>query len=282
MNNPVAPPRSVPLAGAEFSTQTVDLYDVVDGDAVAPLVVVFVHGGGWYAGDRTQFAAWARHAAGRGYRSASLGYRTQEGSTYRDKVVDLTAGLRVVTDQWPDAGGVCLVGSSAGAHLVTALALGELGGAVGQVPVRAVVSANGPGSLRPESMLQAQERLNEMAMSSEEIALLDRPITEHEVGSGAVAADWLFLLAERETYFPYEHVAALAARLSRAGARTETVIVPDTDHGFVYGVLSGPAEAADLCTATLEAFWHAVAAGLADQADAAAASSHHTVEPPAT
>ena len=232
-------------------------------------MIVFVHGGGWYAGDRAQFGAWADHAARRGHRAASLGYRTQEGSSYRDKVDDLVAGLGVVSQEWPDAFGICLVGSSAGAHLVTALALGEAPtDDTTRLPVVAVVSANGPGSMRPESLLQAQNRIVEMGMSLDEIELLDRPPT------GQAAADWLFLLAERETYFPHEHVAALAARLEGSGSPTTTVVVPDTDHGFIYGALSGPAEAAALSASAMDDFWDRIA----DQAEAAASSSHQMVD----
>lgn len=266
MDTPVAPPRSVPLTGAESPSQAVDLYDVVAGRIPSSLVVVFVHGGGWYGGNRSQFGEWARHASSCGHRAASLGYRTDEGSSYRDKLDDLVGGLRVVSHAWPDAAGVCLVGSSAGAHLVTALALGGLGAAPDLLPVRAVVSANGPGSMRPASLLQARNRIIEMGMTHDEIDLLDQP-----VAPGTAPADWLFLLAERETYFPHEHVAGLATRLEEGGSRTATVVVPDTDHGFIYGALSGPAGVAAASAAAMERLWAGV------QADAAPPSSHQVV-----
>ncbi|MGD7706054.1 alpha/beta hydrolase [Microlunatus sp. Y2014] len=251
------------LPGAELPSQQIDLFPPTAASAVVggsggrdagQLGVFHVHGGGWYAGARDSYHAWAAHAAGLGLPSASTGYRIEPGSSYRDKMTDVVAGLRVFAAEFDDLAGVCLVGSSAGAHLVTALALTGVEpwlpadvDPAGLPPVVGVHAANGPGSMRPESLLQAQQRLTEMAMTDEEIQLLDRPVV-------APPMEWLFLLAERETYFPHEHVAGLSDRLTVAGHDCETVVVPDTDHGFVYGVLKRGGEAAEVSTAAVEAF----------------------------
>ncbi|MFW6596917.1 alpha/beta hydrolase [Propionibacteriaceae bacterium Y2011] len=251
------------LPGAELPTQQIDLFPPTAGagegqDGAAGsggrLGVFHVHGGGWYAGTRDSYHAWAGHAAGLGLPSASAGYRIEPGSSYRDKLTDVVSGLRVFATEFDDLAGVCLVGSSAGAHLVTALALTGvepwLPAGVDPAdlpPIVGVHSANGPGSMRPESLLQAQQRLTEMAMTADEIELLDQPVV-------APPMTWLFLLAERETYFPHEHVAWLSDRLAAAGHDCETVVVPDTDHGFVYGVLKRGGEAAEVSTAAVEAF----------------------------
>src|SRR5699024_9721762 len=77
--------RSRPLPGATYQTQAIDLYDPAPTAGASPLAVLFVHGGGWYGGDRDAYAGWAEHAASLGHPSGSVGYRTQAGSTYREK-----------------------------------------------------------------------------------------------------------------------------------------------------------------------------------------------------
>lgn len=242
--------RSRALPGATHDTQAIDLYDPVpaarrDADPAA-LAVLFVHGGGWYGGSREAYSGWAEHAAALGHPSGSVGYRTQEGSTYRDKREDVLAGWRVLGDEFPGAERVCLVGSSAGAHLVTMLALTQRPADL--VPLSGVVSMNGPGSMRPEHLLQAQERITQLELTPSEIALLDEPVT-------APPLEWLFLHAEHETYFPHDHVARLATRLEQAQHRVETVVVPGTEHGFGYRVLERGDERAALSEQSVVSLW---------------------------
>src|SRR5699024_1503119 len=105
--------RAIPHPGRTVDLQTIDLYDP-EGDASA-LAVLFVHGGGWYGGDRSHMADWARFAASLGHPVGSTGYRLADDTGFDDKIADVITGWRMLAEQFPDAESVCLVGSSAGA-----------------------------------------------------------------------------------------------------------------------------------------------------------------------
>ena len=245
--------RSRPLPDATYETQAVDLYDprpAAPGRSPSRLAVLFVHGGGWYGGSRDSYAGCAEHAAGLGHPAGTVGYRTHQGSSYREKCEDVLAGWRLLAEECPDAEQICLVGSSAGAHLVTAFALGERPADL--LPLRGVVSMNGPGSMRPQNLLQARERIGQLGLSRAEIDLLDAPVASPPV-------EWLFLHAEHETYFPHEHVAAMVERLEVAGHRTETVVVPGTEHGFGYRVLAHGGDRAELSATAVHGLWRRAA-----------------------
>jgi len=243
--------RSVPLPGATHDTQAVDLYDPAPRDGVARRpAILLVHGGGWYGGARDAYTSWAEHAAALGHPVGNVGYRTHEGSSYEQKRDDVVAGWRLLSAAFPEADGVCLVGSSAGAHLVTMLAL-EPDRPDELLPLRGVVSMNGPGSMRPENLLQSRERVTQLGLTPEEIDRLDAAVA-------APPVQWLFLHAENETYFPHQHVAAMADRLEAAGHRTETVVVPGTDHGFGYRVLETQDERAELSARAVEGLWRRI------------------------
>ncbi|HIT75525.1 MAG TPA: alpha/beta hydrolase [Candidatus Avipropionibacterium avicola] len=244
--------RTLAHPDRQVETQSIDLYDPAAGtpEGHGRLAMLFVHGGGWYAGERSAFDEWAERAAAQGHPAGSTGYRVDEESTYRDKVADVIAGWRLLAEQFPDAESVCLVGSSAGAHLVTALALADPD-LVPALPVSAVVSFNGPGSLRRETLYKdaTWQRVDQLAMTPEEFDLLDGEVTVRPL-------EWAFVNAEDETSFPHEHVAALAARLEAAGHHTETTVVPDTKHGFCYKVLSRGGEPARVSAEAVDRFWN--------------------------
>ena len=90
--------------------------------------LVFVHGGGWTHGDRTQVAGGAevmrnigRHFATRGVATAVLSYRLQPAVTWREQLDDVAAALRFVREQVAIEGGnpdaLYLSGHSAGSWL---------------------------------------------------------------------------------------------------------------------------------------------------------------------
>ncbi|MFX4271269.1 alpha/beta hydrolase [Propionibacteriaceae bacterium Y1685] len=235
-------PRRVALPGAVDPEQAVDLFDPLG--EVSSTAVALLHGGGWYGGTRESFHAWARFFADHGHPSASLGYRLGEGTTYHDKMRDVAAGLATLTAEFSDAERLVLMGSSAGAHLVTALALDTVSAWTEQpvLPLAGVISSNGPGSMLPEHLLRSQERITQLGMTQDEVELLLAPVRVDPL-------QWFFQLAEDETYFPHEHVQAFMDRLTSAGHRADSRVVPGTKHGYVYRVFDTPAGAA--CAAEL-------------------------------
>ena len=123
---------SVPFGSTMSAPLLLDLYQPVGDTASARPVLVWVHGGGFVSGTRTdgQIPRLARSLALRGYVSVSISYRLRTPATFnadqpggiRDAVHDARAAVRWVranSRQFRfDTSRVAFVGSSAGAITV--------------------------------------------------------------------------------------------------------------------------------------------------------------------
>lgn len=220
--------------------------------SVRPIGLYYVHGGGWYAGKREDFHGHLEHFAERGFAAASTGYRIDEGSGFRDKIGDVTAGLQSFREllalQAPEVERIAVLGSSAGAHLATMLALRSAGLAEERVPIAGCVSVNGPATLDvwPELQEEIRTKINWLQSDGS---------TVNEISPDVCVRDgcppFLFLLAEYEHLFPHDHIRAFAESIEHHGGWTETVVMPETKHGFIYR-LGGPAQ--DRALELIEAF----------------------------
>lgn len=166
---------SVPFGGASATPLLLDFYAPTGDSATARPVVVWIHGGGFVSGTRTdgQIPRLARSLALRGYVSVSISYRLRTPAAFnadqiggiRDAVHDARAAVRWVransTALRLDPARVAFAGSSAGA--ITALfaayedAWGEgLSGNPGySSDVRAVVDFWGSLPAAADSVMQA-------------------------------------------------------------------------------------------------------------------------------
>jgi pectinesterase len=98
-----------------------DLYlPAANGTAPRP-AIVFVHGGGWRAGVRANFAPMAIRMAERGYVAASISYRLSPEAPYPAAVIDAKAAVRWVrahaADYGIDPGRIAIAGGSAGGQI---------------------------------------------------------------------------------------------------------------------------------------------------------------------
>lgn len=91
--------------------------------AVSDKVIVWVHGGGWNAGDPWFFDYVGQCVAGQGYRMLSLGYRLSPKNKYpcqiRDESEAYNCAMRYLKARGIDASKVIVSGPSAGAHLTS-------------------------------------------------------------------------------------------------------------------------------------------------------------------
>lgn len=135
----VAPPAATLdiLYGRASATQRLDLY-TPSGPGPYP-VVVYVHGGGWVAGDKSTPADVGMVASivAHGYAVVSVNYRLAAEAVFPAQLDDLRTALAWVRDHGAehglDAGRLGVFGVSAGAHLAALL------GTVERETVRAVV-----------------------------------------------------------------------------------------------------------------------------------------------
>lgn len=130
----LAPPEDVVIIGdvayvtgdeADAEAHRLDLY--LPRDAVDVPVVMFIHGGGWTAGGRSEhaFVGWA--LADEGIATAVIGYRLSPGVRHPVHVQDAARAFAWLHQNMAAYGGrndrIFVMGHSAGGHLAALLAL---------------------------------------------------------------------------------------------------------------------------------------------------------------
>ncbi|MCP4197973.1 MAG: alpha/beta hydrolase [Proteobacteria bacterium] len=108
---------------------SIDLY-LPEGSSVSAPTILYLHGGGWSAGDRTFIEPVALAQVARGYALASADYRLSGTSVWPAQLSDVRAAMlwlrRNTVSFGLDSGMIFAFGVSSGAHL--ACMLGTAGG----------------------------------------------------------------------------------------------------------------------------------------------------------
>src|SRR5579862_7439735 len=121
---------AVPVHAADAARDITDLvYATVAGKPLAldlhlppgvqnPRLLVFVHGGAWTTGSKTQYPAFLMQ---RGYAVASLDFRSSNDAPFPADVFDIKAGIRYLRAKASVYGyrtdRIAIVGASSGGHL---------------------------------------------------------------------------------------------------------------------------------------------------------------------
>jgi len=134
-----------------------DIYRKDDLKEPAPLLV-FIHGGAWKGGERSDYLVYLVPFASRGYVTATVSYRLLSDTLYPACIEDIRDAVgwffRNGDTYGYDTSRIALIGGSAGAHLATLAAYGwpgvddSAGG--GHHRVKAVVDIYGPVDLTTE------------------------------------------------------------------------------------------------------------------------------------
>jgi acetyl esterase/lipase len=141
--------------GPEGQSQTLDVYVTADVPRPPKPTVLFVHGGSWAIGDKSEWAKEATEVARRGWVAASLNYRLTGEAPWPAQRDDVSAALAYLQANAAvlgiDAARIGVIGDSAGGHLAALLGTAR----PGQAAVRGVVTLSGvndmPGLLRQRS-----------------------------------------------------------------------------------------------------------------------------------
>lgn len=172
--------RDLVFASRSTGALVLDLYrPVVPGHVP---VVLWLHGGGWFTGDRTLCPDLAARAAASGLAYASAEYRLSAQATYPAQLHDVQAAIRHLrgnADRWgldPDRIGAW--GASAGGHLALMLA--------------AARPDSGDGVLQAASGSRGDESTGTMTDSSVQAVAVSYPPTDLTVrvnGAEGAASD---------------------------------------------------------------------------------------------
>ncbi len=246
-------------AGVDPNLLSLDVYPATHG-CPAP-VVVWVHGGGWRAGDKAnQMTDKVRRWREAGYTVVSVNYRLSDPSAtppvrYPTHNEDVATAVAWIHDHIAGYGGdpdrVALLGHSAGAQIVASVATDERYLATHGLGLDALRSA---GSLDTEGYDVATT-----ASTGNPIyraAFGDDPATWSEasplthVAPGKDTPD--FLVVERGTLRRRRAAEAFATRLRDAGVATTVVDAGSLSHAQVNAEIGRPGDA--IVTPPLSAF----------------------------
>ncbi len=136
-----------------------DFYRPKNADGQLPLLL-FIHGGGWKSGKRSDYLVYLTSFAQKGYMTATVTYRLKRDSIYPAAVEDVTDAVKWLFENGENFGydpnRIALIGGSAGAHLAMLTGYGwenpasQNTGETHSSRIKAVVNIYGPVDLTTE------------------------------------------------------------------------------------------------------------------------------------
>jgi acetyl esterase/lipase len=208
--------------------------------------IVFIHGGGWAAGNRAHHLSHIQDAARRGYVSVTITYRlaTDKGNQFPAQVEDVKCAVRWLRSQAKelniDPKRIGAIGFSAGAHL--AMMLGTMdkddglegkGGSPDQSSkVQAVVSYFGPTDLTlpypPASERIVRKFIGGSKEEKADAYKKASPINYVNTGD----APMLLFQGTKDVLVPYQQAFVMAEALSKAGVPGRVELLLGRNHGW--------------------------------------------------
>ncbi|QSQ23294.1 alpha/beta hydrolase [Pyxidicoccus parkwayensis] len=248
-SRPLVAQRPLPSQTVRFATvDGVDLHaDVFLPDAPSTTTrpaVLYVHGGGWSAGERAYARAWAGFLTSLGYVVISLDYRLFPPASGLKAPGDLQCGIAWVkahaADYGIDPDRLVLFGESAGGHLATLV-----GYAAGDArlpascdapdtSVKALISFYAPSDLAAQAGHRAGSRRVLEGFTGapldghRELYALLSPLSH----VGPKAPPTLLIHGGADTVVPLQASQALAARLAEAHVPHRFFTLPYAEHAF--------------------------------------------------
>jgi len=236
----------VPYAADHADRRLIDVFEPAGPPNGAG--ILFIHGGGFSAGDKAQWREVCRHFAARGYVCASAEYRLAPRWKFPAQVEDVRlamAWFRARAGQYgfsPDR--IAAAGSSAGGYLALMLATigpdDELGrtaelGAAETVP-QAVVAYCPVITLHEARRGEARFVYPDfMPVREAEDPQLYRTASIEDRITGA-EPPMLLLHGRSDEVIPFSESFEFVRQVGAAGGTAELVDLADVGHGFGYGV----------------------------------------------
>jgi acetyl esterase/lipase len=232
--------RGIVYRSVDGEDLMVDLYRPLT-PGLHPLIVM-VHGGGWYSGDRHELPPLNRYLAGRGYAVAALDYRLAPAWTYPAPLEDVQAAVAFLAahagDYAVDPSRVVLMGRSAGGHLALMTAYGDAA-ALGGARVAGVVAYYAATDLAALARTDCADPFTDLRQVTSQLigAAVDDALDRYHAASPLTYAarrqpPTLLVHGARDATVPVAQSRALAAALERAGNPVAYLELPWSGHGF--------------------------------------------------
>ena len=241
-------------AATENPRQRLDLYLPKSRKGNKPLpVIVFIHGGGWQAGNKSSgIGNLARFVSSGDYAGVSVGYRLTNEAPWPAQIHDCKAAIRWIKanaeEYGLDASKIAAWGTSAGGHLVSFLGTsgdvkaleGTLGKHLDQdSKVNCVVNFFGPENfltmIRQASTIDRKtddypeaKLLGGRVQDKMEVAKEASPITHVSAGD----APFLTAHGTKDPLVPYAQAQEIDAALKSVGVESILITMTNGGHGF--------------------------------------------------
>jgi acetyl esterase/lipase len=216
-------PATLVFGQADGMELKADLY-LPQGPGPFP-AALYLHGGGWTGGDRTQLKRQAAYLASFGVLGLAIEYRLAPESTYPAQIDDARAGVRWLRENRGkyriDTNRIFAVGSSAGGHLAAMLgAMGDVTAVITFNPVLDLTSLSGGSSITKLLGGSCQERPELCRQASPVYRVSGR------------SAPMLILHGTVDQTVPYSQATAMLEKLKAAGVRAELFTAEGGPHTF--------------------------------------------------
>jgi acetyl esterase/lipase len=235
----------LPYAEVSGHALTLDLH-LPASAAPAPLVV-YVHGGAWRSGSKSQYPAFLVE---QGFAVASVEFRSTEVAPFPANVHDLKAAIRFLRARAAHYGyradRLAIAGASSGGHLAalvgTTNGVAELEGQLGEhrdqsSAVQAIVSWFGASNL---TTILAQSTPHGVSVREPALRLLLGGLPAERSGEARLASPvfhvdardppLLLLHGDQDAQMPINQMHELDGAYSRAGLRAQTFVLHGVGH----------------------------------------------------
>ena len=228
---------NLPYCTATTPAQVLDLYFPPSGGPWP--AVVYVHGGSWMHGDKSEALMFAHQMTAQGFLVVSINYRLYPAGTFPSMIQDVKCAVRFLranTAQFNlDPERIGAIGPSAGGHLVSLLGTSDLaaGWDVGEYleqssRVQAVIAMAAVTDLTrpfPNADIETMKLIG----FGEHNVLQASPVNH-------VTSDdppFLLIHGDRDDVVPVEQSQLMYDRLVQADVPARLVIVQNANHSFV-------------------------------------------------
>ncbi len=240
--------RDVVYGTAGETSLHLDLYRPRD-ESPSPLpCVVFLHGGGWWTGDKEDPPI--KDMARRGFAVASVEYRLSDTAHFPAALEDSKCAVRFLRANAArygiDPERIGVMGGSAGGHLALMVAFISSSTGSGEAPESFEGTGGNPGvssavrcvcawfpptdfTLRLDGCKDEVERFLGASLEKDRaLHVRASPITHAKKEAPPV----LLVHGDHDTDVPFEQSRVLQARLEALGVPTELVVVKNAEHSF--------------------------------------------------